>query len=66
MPVQRASGKDNASKTQKNSTALTIGAWRPEVGIHCVSWCKSIRRAGLLASGSASGLVRIDFVSAVE
>jgi hypothetical protein len=63
---QRATAKDNASRAAKNATALTIGAWASEVGVHCVSWCKSIRRAGLLASGSASGLVRLDCVQGVE
>ncbi|EJT99187.1 hypothetical protein DACRYDRAFT_109912 [Dacryopinax primogenitus] len=40
------------------------GAWSPEVSIYRVSWCNGagMARAQMLASGGASGLVRIDWV----
>ncbi|KAG8932075.1 hypothetical protein FRC02_001705 [Tulasnella sp. 418] len=38
------------------------GAWPPEVGVHCVAWNTSngLTKCQLLASGTASGLCRID------
>jgi hypothetical protein len=38
--------------------------WPPEISITCVRWQNGggIGRAGLLASGSASGLCRVDFL----
>ncbi|KAF8604327.1 hypothetical protein BDV93DRAFT_522443 [Ceratobasidium sp. AG-I] len=38
-----------------------FGTWSPQVGIHCAAWvpCR-LGQAGVLASGGASGLVRID------
>jgi transcription factor C subunit 6 len=38
------------------------GAWPGHVGVHCVAWHPSLRRAPLLASGTASGLARVDWV----
>jgi transcription factor C subunit 6 len=38
------------------------GAWPGHVAIHCVAWHPSLRRAPLLASGTASGLARVDWV----
>lgn len=40
----------------------TPPAWPPQVAINRVAWCRSLRRAQLLASGTASGLVRVDIV----
>ncbi|KAG8683719.1 hypothetical protein FRC09_015895, partial [Ceratobasidium sp. 395] len=38
-----------------------FGTWAPEIGIHCACWQPSrLAQAGVLASGGASGLVRID------
>ncbi|KZO98669.1 hypothetical protein CALVIDRAFT_30913 [Calocera viscosa TUFC12733] len=43
----------------------STGAWSPQVGIHRVAWCNGsgLARSFMLASGGASGLVRIDWVS---
>ncbi|KAG9122586.1 hypothetical protein FRC07_000974 [Ceratobasidium sp. 392] len=43
-----------------------FGTWAPEIGIHCASWqpCR-LAQAGVLASGGASGLVRIDVLKGV-
>jgi transcription factor C subunit 6 len=38
------------------------GAWPGHVAVHCVAWHPSLRRAPLLASGTASGLARVDWV----
>lgn len=40
----------------------SIRGWSPEVGIYRVAWCPSLRRSGLLVSGSACGIGRIDWV----
>ncbi|KAH7333577.1 WD40-repeat-containing domain protein [Rhizoctonia solani] len=38
-----------------------FGTWEPKIGIHCAAWQPSrLAQAGVLASGTASGLVRID------
>lgn len=38
-----------------------FGAWEPQIGIHCAAWQPTrLAQAGVLASGGASGLVRID------
>lgn len=39
-----------------------VGIWPAIVAVHCASWCPSIRRASVLASGMACGLVRVDAV----
>ncbi|WFD35067.1 hypothetical protein MCUN1_001916 [Malassezia cuniculi] len=38
--------------------------WDPAVGIHALAWSPNIGRGLLLASGSASGIVRLDWVEA--
>ncbi|KZT53721.1 hypothetical protein CALCODRAFT_486097 [Calocera cornea HHB12733] len=51
---------------EKSRTSLThaTGAWPPQVNIYCAAWCSGsgMARAPMLASGGASGLVRIDWV----
>ncbi|KAJ1300741.1 hypothetical protein OPQ81_002384 [Rhizoctonia solani] len=38
-----------------------FGTWEPTIGIHCAAWQPTrLAQAGVLASGTASGLVRID------
>lgn len=39
---------------------LATASWSPEVSVNRVAWHKSLRRAHLLASGMACGLVRVD------
>lgn len=40
----------------------STGAWPREVGVHCVVWNtgNGLASSGLLASGTASGLCRVD------
>lgn len=40
----------------------SAGGWAECVGVHRVAWNRSIRRACMLASGTASGLARIDWI----
>lgn len=49
----------SAHEAQSNSP---VGIWPALVAVQCVTWCPSIRRASVLASGMACGLVRIDAV----
>ncbi|CUA76566.1 hypothetical protein RSOLAG22IIIB_06349 [Rhizoctonia solani] len=40
-----------------------FGTWEPRIAIHCAAWQPSrLAQAGVLASGMASGLVRIDIL----
>ncbi|CAE7158393.1 unnamed protein product [Rhizoctonia solani] len=40
-----------------------FGTWEPKIAIHCAAWQPSrLAQAGVLASGTASGLVRIDIL----
>ncbi|QRV99561.1 WD domain, G-beta repeat protein [Ceratobasidium sp. AG-Ba] len=44
-----------------------FGTWHRDVGIHCASWQPSrLAQAGVLASGGASGLVRIDILKGLQ
>lgn len=45
-----------------NARRMTSSAWAPEIGVLCASWNSTcgIGRAGLLASGMACGLARLD------
>lgn len=60
--------KDSSRKVGKPRTGQVaqinspVGIWPPIVAVHCVSWCPSIRRATILASGTGCGLVRVDAV----
>ena len=53
-------------KTAKynDPSIVKTGEWSPHVGVHCVSWQNGggIGRAGLLASGTASGQGRVDVI----
>jgi len=44
--------------------SISHGAWPPNVGIHRVAWHNGggLARAPLLASGTASGLCRVDWL----
>lgn len=58
--------KREAPKTARMTGAMAIepaGATLPEIGIHCASWSKSLRRAAVIATGGAAGLVRIDLTA---
>ncbi|ORY81743.1 WD40-repeat-containing domain protein [Leucosporidium creatinivorum] len=48
--------------TAKNDYAAITGAWAPEINVSRVCWHPSLNRACLLASGTVSGLVRVDWV----
>jgi len=66
-PEKWNEAKLEASKTKKagGSGAVdmkAIPAWPLEIGIHRVALHPSIRRHSLLASGTALGLVRIDWI----
>lgn len=45
-----------------NAGSISTGAWPTEVALHRTTWNagNGMANAGLLASGTASGLVRID------
>ncbi|CAH7687459.1 hypothetical protein PPACK8108_LOCUS22243 [Phakopsora pachyrhizi] len=49
-------------KSNDQCSGSPIGTYPPIVGVHCLSWCPSIRRGTVLASGMGCGLVRIDSV----
>ncbi|CAH7683534.1 WD40-repeat-containing domain protein [Phakopsora pachyrhizi] len=49
-------------KSNDQYSGSPIGTYPPIVGVHCLSWCPSIRRGTVLASGMGCGLVRIDSV----
>ncbi|KAG8967024.1 hypothetical protein FRC03_010871 [Tulasnella sp. 419] len=56
------SGSQTQPTTNQVSEVGGSGAWPPEVGVHCVAWNTSngLTKCQLLASGTASGLCRID------
>ncbi|KAA1082420.1 hypothetical protein PGT21_002601 [Puccinia graminis f. sp. tritici] len=61
-------GQEQGTKTEKKKadqpaqSASSIGAYASVVGVHCLSWNKSITRGSVLASGMGCGLVRVDLV----
>ncbi|KAK4689340.1 transcription factor C subunit 6, partial [Tremellales sp. Uapishka_1] len=61
-PIPVESGMTKAQRETQN--LVKTGNWLPQVGIHCVCWQSGggIGRAGLLVSGGASGLARVDFM----
>lgn len=56
--TKRAKGQGSGSEEQPPPSA----AWLPEVAAQCVSWGKSLHRPCFLATGTHSGLVRVDWV----
>ncbi|KAH9820698.1 hypothetical protein DFH28DRAFT_1121041 [Melampsora americana] len=56
----RKGGKPRTGQVAQTNSP--VGIWPPIVAVHCVSWCPSIRRATILASGTGCGLVRVDAV----
>lgn len=62
LPSVLSKHKDATART--NAIRGQVVAWEPEIGVLCARWnsANGIGRAGLLASGMACGLVRIDFV----
>ncbi len=65
MTLEAAAHRNLSKQKVPNDPSVSKTAnWSPPVGIHRVSWHNGggIGRAGLLASGTASGLGRIDFV----
>ena len=62
---QGAVPKQNAArKTANVEPVIGTGAWPPEVSVTCVRWNhgSGLARAPLLASATASGLCRIDWL----
>ncbi|KAK7051012.1 hypothetical protein VNI00_005124 [Paramarasmius palmivorus] len=61
--LEKAKAKKKPNGPNGNGQAHT-GAWPREVGIHVVRWNSSNgpANAGLLASGTASGLCRVDWI----
>jgi transcription factor C subunit 6 len=56
------SGKKNSKQVYDPATVKT-GNWSPHIGIQKVAWNNTgIGRAGWLASGTASGVGRVDIV----
>lgn len=49
---------------EENPEYIWSAAWMPEVGVHKVVWncAGGLKEAGWLASGTASGLVRVDWI----
>jgi hypothetical protein len=56
----KAKGKKGESDYPEDIDALASYAWSPEVSVNRSAWSRSLRRAHVLASGMACGLVRID------
>lgn len=53
--------KKKASSPPPGAMNVDLAAAQvPEIAVHCATWSKSIRRAAVVASGAACGLVRID------
>jgi len=56
-----AKKKKGPQKDEDADVNASIYAWLPEVGVHCVAWNPNgLSKSQLLASGTASGLCRID------
>lgn len=66
---RQALDPSNITRTAKKGTAAeaadqddsSTAAWAPEQGVLCSDWHTSIDRCALLATGTASGLGRIDW-----
>ena len=61
--ASRPAGADDGEDDGLLADALSSIAWPPEVGVNRVAWSRSLRRAHLLASGMACGLVRVDITT---
>jgi transcription factor C subunit 6 len=65
-PSMHASGKPNKQSGKKEGpgTPTGTGAWPSQVGVHRVAWNagNGLNAAPLLASGTASGLCRVDWL----
>lgn len=67
---RQALDPSNFARTAKKGTAAeaadqddsSTAAWAPEQGVLCSDWHSSIDRCALLATGTANGLGRIDWV----
>ena len=55
-----ADGTVEDEDSELTADMLASASWPMHVAVTRVAWCKSIRKAHLLASGMACGLVRID------
>ncbi|KAK4051066.1 hypothetical protein OIO90_004806 [Microbotryomycetes sp. JL221] len=65
--VSVAEGIEKLIKPGKSGKADSLsGAWSPGVGVTTVAWHPNLQRACLLASGTASGVVRIDWLEGGE
>ena len=56
-------GANDEEDDRPTADTLSSLAWPPEVAVNRVAWSKSLRRAHLLASGMACGLVRVDITT---
>ncbi|MBW0473170.1 hypothetical protein O181_012885 [Austropuccinia psidii MF-1] len=52
----------NLKASQALQSSSPVATYPQIVAVQCVSWCSSLKRASILASGMACGLVRIDSV----
>jgi hypothetical protein len=62
--ADRAQPTKNPGKGRGDSTNAASGAWSPEVAVTCTRWNEGcgIGQAPLLASATASGLCRVDWL----
>ncbi|KAH8117283.1 WD40-repeat-containing domain protein [Phellopilus nigrolimitatus] len=65
VPDRSTSGKKKSKKDDNVPTIPNTGAWSPEVSVTRVAWNNGggLARAPLLASATASGLCRIDWLA---
>lgn len=55
--------KKGGERYPEITSAIPSYSWSPEIAVNRVAWSHSIRRAHLLASGMACGLVRVDMTA---
>ncbi|KAF9532755.1 hypothetical protein CPB83DRAFT_806345 [Crepidotus variabilis] len=60
--AKAANSKQKATSLKSSVASTSSSAWPQQVGVHCVVWNSGngLNASGLLASGTASGLCRID------
>lgn len=57
---KKGGGTDEPEVQIRPADTLPSVAWAPEIAVTRAAWHPSLRRAHLLASGMACGLVRVD------
>lgn len=65
MKSKKATGTEKDAAQEKSlfkASSVGTGAWPRQVGVHRIVWnnCNGLAAAGLLASGTAAGLCRVD------